>query len=106
MGASVGYVPRDTLYFSNLINTTQASILVDQLGRARVGDFTFATIATSQDTLQGTHCGATVLDNLPARWTAPEVLNEKRPLSKKSDVFSFAMVMYAVSSINRNLKPT
>lgn len=71
---------------------------MDRFSRARVGDFTFATIDPSQGTLEGTHYGATVLSNLPARWTAPEVLKEKGPPSAKSDVFSFAMVMYEVGS--------
>lgn len=81
----------------------QTDILVDRFRRARIGDFTFATIGPSQ----GTRCSTMVLNNLPARWTAPEVLNVEGPLSKESDVFSFAMVMYEVSQRvqHKNLRP-
>lgn len=77
---------------------SQTDVLVDRFSRARVADFTFATIDLSQGTLEGAPCSAMVISNLPARWTAPEVLKEKGPPSKKSDVFSFAMVMYEVGS--------
>lgn len=98
MEGSVVYRFRDSSYINILIGTTQDDILVDRFSRARIGDFTFATANPSQGALQGIRCGATVLKYLPARWTAPEVVKKKGSLSKKSDVFSFAMVMYEVNS--------
>jgi hypothetical protein len=79
---------------------------VDQFSRARVGDFTFAMIDPGQGTLYGTPCSAMVQDNLPVRYTAPEVLKGKGSFSKVSDVFSFAMVMYEVSSVHATQKPS
>lgn len=71
---------------------------MDQFGRALVGDFAFATIDQSRAAPQGASRNAIVVENLPARWTAPEVLEGERSLTKMSDVFSFAMVMYEVGS--------
>ena len=72
---------------------TQANILVDRLGRARIVDFTLA--AVSQD--KCSTCGVTEMGDHGTRWTAPEILEETGPLTKKADVFSFAMVMIEVS---------
>ena len=77
---------------------------MDRFSRALVGDFTFASIDPSQGKLQGVRCNAVVLNNLPARWTAPEVFKEKESLTKISDVFSFAMVMYEASLANVSQK--
>jgi len=64
--------------------------MVDASGHARITDF---GLAYNQDAAQGTYValGGT------ARWTAPEILEEKGTLSKRADVFSFSMVMVEVS---------
>lgn len=67
------------------------NILVDQNGRARVSDFSFATVNHSW-------CSTCVAKIYPdTRWTAPEVLKGKQPLTKEADVFSFAMIVVEVS---------
>ena len=70
----------------------QMNILVDQFGRAQVADFSLAAVNYSQ-------CSTCdVSENyIDTRWTAPEVLDKKQPLSKEADVFSFAMVVVEVS---------
>jgi len=64
--------------------------MVDASGRAHITDF---GLAHNQDAAEGTYValGGT------ARWTAPEILEEKGTLSKRADVFAFAMVMVEVS---------
>jgi len=64
--------------------------MVDGSGCARITDF---GLAHSQGAAEGTYValGGT------ARWTAPEILEERGILSKEADVFSFAMVMVEVS---------
>ena len=69
------------------------NVLVDHLGRARITDFALAAI--SQD--KCSTCGVTKMHKNGTRWTAPEILEETGPLTKKADVFSFAMVMIEVS---------
>ena len=69
------------------------NILVDHLGRARITDFALA--AVSQD--KCSTCGVMKMHKNNTRWTAPEILEETGPLTKKADVFSFAMVMIEVS---------
>ena len=34
-----------------------------------------------------------------ARWTAPEILDMELPVTKASDVYSFAMVIYEVRTV-------
>lgn len=68
------------------------NILVDQSGRARITDFSLATVDYSQCST----CGVVKIYN-DTRWTAPEVLERTRPLTKEADVFSFAMVVVEVS---------
>ncbi|KAF9647772.1 kinase-like protein [Thelephora ganbajun] len=65
-----------------------ANILVDHFSRARVAAFTLATVYPNQDPPSDVK----ELHNLNTRWTAPEVLEEKEPLTKKADIFSFAML--------------
>jgi len=64
--------------------------MVDASGCARITDFGLAqdhgAVGRSDTTAAGT-----------ARWTAPEILEDKGTLSKEADVFSFAMVMVEVS---------
>ena len=70
----------------------QSNILVDNSDRARIADFGVATIIHDRDSVQD------ILDEYEhtARWTAPEILNERGTHSKESDIFSFAMVMIEV----------
>lgn len=78
----------------NLADTPQTNILVDHFRRARVTDFSLTTLHPNQRST----CSASYLAKGDTRWTAPEVLEEMRPLTEKADVFSFAMVMVEVSS--------
>jgi len=68
------------------------NVFVDRLGRARITDFSLAAINRSQCST----CGVTWIYN-DTPWTAPEVLDGTRPLTKEADVFSFAMVVVEVS---------
>jgi serine/threonine protein kinase len=64
---------------------------VDYFGHARITDFGLAVVIQNSDsTGSSSNCGG----HSP-RWTAPEVL-EGGVYSKKSDIFSFAMVMIEV----------
>jgi len=76
----------------NLTNTTQANILVDDCGRARITDFALTESSCSQ----GSTPHVTKMHDYNTRWTAPEVLEETMPLTKEADVFSFGMVMVEV----------
>ena len=71
---------------------TQANILVDGAGNARIVDFGLATIARDTNSLQSTseHHG-----NTP-RFTAPEILRDIATHSKESDIFAFGMVVIEV----------
>ena len=75
----------------DVADTAQTNILVDRLGRARIMDFAL----TSVDRNQGPASGVTEMRDNITRWAAPEV--ENGPFTKKSDIFSFAMVMVEVS---------
>lgn len=63
---------------------------MDDTGHARLTDFGFAAIAPELGSTKLTTEGHAV------RWAAPEVLDRELPVSKKSDVYSFAMVMFEV----------
>jgi len=63
--------------------------MVDASGCARITDFGLA-----QD--HGAVGGTEITPAGTARWTAPEILQDKGTLSKEADVFSFAMVMIEV----------
>jgi len=79
-------------YLVILLTSGQPNILVGDSGCPQITDFGLAMVAQTQDSvrsLQGEH-GHT------ARWTAPEILNERGTHSKEADVFSFAMVMVEV----------
>ena len=64
---------------------------MDNFGRARITDFGLALVIQG---LNSTWSASSHGSHAP-RWTAPEVLNGG-VYSKKSDVFSFAMVMIEV----------
>ena len=70
----------------------QPNILVDNTGRARITDFGLATVTQNLDSVRS----ASGEHGHTARWTAPEILNEKGSHSKEADIFSFAMVMIEV----------
>ena len=72
----------------------QPNILVDGSGNARIMDFGLASIVRDPSSVASTSDG----HGYSPRWTAPEVLRGA-PASKKSDVFSFAMVAYEVRAI-------
>ena len=72
--------------------TVQSNVLVDGAGRARITDFSQATVVQNPDSMRvvpGDQGNTT-------QWTAPEILNETGTYSKASDVFSFAMIMIEV----------
>ena len=59
-------------------------------GRAHVTDFGLSTVFTDSETGKSIKNGHTV------RWSAPEILNKQVPVSTRSDVFSFGMVVIEV----------
>ena len=81
----------------NPADAAQTSILVNRLGRARLTDFILAGI----DPGACSTYGVTEMGNGTTRWTAPELLDEPGPPTKKADVFSFAMVMIEVGYSTR-----
>ncbi|KAF9644873.1 kinase-like protein [Thelephora ganbajun] len=68
------------------------NVLVDGDDHARITDFGLATVTQNLDSMRS----ASDDQGHTARWTAPEILNEKGTYSKEADVFSFAMVMIEV----------
>ena len=64
---------------------------MDDTGHARIGDYGLAVVIQGLDFEEG----ADLRRGHTARWTAPEVLDEK-PYSKEADVFSFAMLTIEV----------
>jgi len=64
--------------------------MVDASSRARITDFGFTQNPGTVGEIHVTSGGT-------ARWTAPEILEERGSWSKEADVFSFAMVMVEVS---------
>ena len=71
---------------------TQANIVVDHAGRARITDFALARFSHSQ----GSTSRVMETPDYNVRWTAPEVLEETGQLTKEADVFSFGMTMVEV----------
>lgn len=76
-------------FWVSFIGTSQPNILVDSSGCARITDF---GLARNQEITYQT----TTSYGHTARWTAPEVLGGDGVVSKKADVFAFAMVMIEV----------
>ena len=64
--------------------------MVDTSGCARITDFGFTRNQGTMGEIQATAGGT-------ARWTAPEILEERGSWNKEADVFSFGMVMVEVS---------
>jgi len=62
------------------------SVLVDDKGRACLTDFSLSAVFTDIGS------GRSIKDGHAVRWAAPEILDEKMPVSEWSDVYSFSMV--------------
>ena len=73
-----------------LIHVSQPSVLVDDTGRARLTDFGLAAVVLDFGSV------GSIKDGHAVRWAAPEILDKEQPVSKKSDVYSFAMVTIEV----------
>ena len=63
---------------------------MDDVGHARLTDFGLSSVFT------GSGAGGSITDGHAVRWAAPEVLDKERPVSTKSDVYSFSMVIIEV----------
>ena len=74
-----------------VLTPDQANILVGTDGRARIVDFYFATVVTEMDSEKSPSDQRVGSE----QWSAPELL-EDGTTSKKTDIFSFAMVMIEV----------
>ena len=75
-----------------VLTSDQPNILVDADGRARIMDFRLATVAIDvnfEPSPSDQRVGS-------EQWSAPEVLLKNERTSKKTDIFSFAMVMIEV----------
>ena len=69
--------------------------MVDEFGHPRIMDLGLASIVRDPSSVESTADG----HGLSLRWTAPEVIQGAQT-SKKSDVFSFAMVIYEVRVVD------
>ena len=67
---------------------------MDDTCHARLTDFGLSTIVPDFGS------AGSIKDGHAVRWSAPEVLDKERPVSKESDVFSFAMVVIEVCACN------
>ena len=63
---------------------------MDDAGHARLTDFGLSTVVPDAGS------AGSIKDGHAVRWSAPEVLDKERPVSKESDIFSFAMVVIEV----------
>ncbi|KAF9644874.1 kinase-like protein [Thelephora ganbajun] len=70
------------------------NVVVDTSGNARITDFGLSSVVRDPSSVASASDGS----GYTPRWTAPEILREGTPASKKSDVFSFAMVIFEVFS--------
>ena len=66
--------------------------MVDGSGNARITDFGLTNIVRDPSAVVSTSDGY----GYTPRWTAPEILWDGIPSNKKSDIFSFAMIIYEV----------
>lgn len=78
--------------FTAVLTFEQVNILMDATCHARITDIGLGMATQNVDSAWGTWTG----DDHSARWTAPEILNEQGTYSKRTDIFSFAMVMIEV----------
>ena len=72
----------------------QPSILVDDIGHARLTDFGLAAVAPDFES------AVPLTESHAVRWAAPEILSQERSVSKESDIYSFAMVAIEVQAHN------
>ncbi|KAF9647770.1 kinase-like protein [Thelephora ganbajun] len=63
------------------------SVLMDDAGRARLTDFGLSAVALDFGS------AGSIKDGHAMRWAAPEILDREKPVSKKSDIYSFSMVV-------------
>jgi serine/threonine protein kinase len=63
---------------------------VDDTGHARLADFGLSTVSADLGS------SGSIKDGHAVRWAAPEILEEERPVSNESDVYSFSMVVIEV----------
>ena len=63
---------------------------MDDTGHARVTDFGLAGVVSDSEP------AASETDGHSVRWAAPEILTTEQPVSKESDVYSWAMVVIEV----------
>ena len=75
-----------------VLKPAKPNILVDATGCARITDFGLAPVTQNLDSMRS----ASDDKGHTARWTAPEILNERGTYSKEADIFSFAMVIIEV----------
>ena len=78
--------------FIVILTPNQTKVLVDAAGHARITDIGFAMTTQNLDLLRRT----SIEHGDSARWTAPEILDDRGTYSKEADIFSFAMVMIEV----------
>lgn len=67
---------------------------MDDAGIGRLTDFGLSRVVSGLDS------AAPMTDGHAVRWTAPEVLDMEQPVTKASDVYSFAMVIVEVRATN------
>ena len=70
----------------------QPNIVVDGTGNARIVDFGLTRIIRDPSSVASTS-GA---HGFTPWWTAPEIFRDDISANRKSDVFSFAMIIYEV----------
>ena len=73
--------------------------VVDDVPHARIADFGIAIVTKNLDSIRTD----TRQDVHTPRWSAPEILREQNP-TKKSDIYSFAMVIIEVYRIQSEIR--
>ena len=63
---------------------------MDNAGHARLTDFGLAAVTPDLGS------AGSIKDGHAVRWAAPEILEREQPVSKESDIYSFAMVVVEV----------
>jgi len=73
----------------------QPNIVVDGSENARIVDFGLTSIIRDPNSVASTSDG----HGYTPWWTAPEIFRDGISTNKKSDVFSFAMIIYEVRGL-------
>ena len=76
-----------------LTTFSQLNILIDHLGRARLADFGFASVARGLNSVL-----VTKVQGYTPRWAAPEVIEKGDRSTQEADVYAFSMVVIEVGS--------